>query len=229
MKGGNAAMLNHKQDGRALRLFQGVGGTVAYVGEFEVASPFAVYTTDAPETGDGPIRSVIVFRLVPKDTFPAHATGGRFHLGRTTEAKEVEVEEQHTERMFVEPGREPYEAERREATLVRAFGDFLTLGGHKVTRLCVLPEGEAKPLFSDLYVRSLPLLVEAKGTVTREAVRMALGQLIDYARFVPSARLAILLPSKPRGDLLNLIESAGVELYWQNGTGFDHLPTLATI
>ena len=224
MKGGNAAMLNHKQDGRALRLFQGVGGMVSYVGEFEVANSVSFYTADAPETDDGPIRSVIVFRLLPKDTSRAQG-GGRFHLGRTTDVKEVEVEEQHTERMFVEPAREPYEAERREATLVRAFRDFLSDQGHKVTRLCVLPEDEAKPLFSDLYVRSIPLLVEAKGTVTREAVRMALGQLIDYARFVPRARLALLLPTQPRPDLMKLIQSAEVELYWQNGSGFEHVPT----
>lgn len=66
MTQGNLAILNHERDGRALRLFRGVSsGVCQYLGQFTlpVASPW--YLTDAPETGDGPIRSVIMFRLQP--------------------------------------------------------------------------------------------------------------------------------------------------------------------
>jgi hypothetical protein len=70
MKGGNAAILRHVADGRALRVFDGAGGRVTYVGEFELATDRPYYTTDAPETKTGRPRSVIVFRLQPLDTAP---------------------------------------------------------------------------------------------------------------------------------------------------------------
>jgi hypothetical protein len=82
----------------------------------------------------------------------------------------------------------------------------------------VTPSGEAKPIFSDLYVAEIPLLIEAKGSVARDSIRMALGQLIDYRRFVSKVRCAILVPSQPRPDLIELVRSDGVELYWpENG------------
>jgi hypothetical protein len=72
------------------------------------------------------------------------------------------------------------------------FCRHLRSKGYTVNRLQVLPQGEAKPIFSDLYVPEIPLLVEAKGTVERGSIRMALGQLMDYRRFVNGARCAIL-------------------------------------
>ena len=204
-----------------MRLFDGVGGDVRYIDEFETDKENPYYMTDAPETDGGPVRSVIVFRLRPMAIKP-QAPSGRIHRARTTEVSEVPIEEQHTERMFVEPNREPYEAERREARLVLAFKQHLAQQGHEPIRLRVLPGGEAKPLYSDLYVPTLRLIVEAKGTVERGSVRMALGQLLDYGRFVENARCAVLLPGKPRPDIISLIHRANVELFWQNGDGFEH-------
>lgn len=63
---GNLAVLNHRTDGRALRLFRAVAGNgVQYLVEFELDEQDSYYLTDAPETGDGPIRSVMLFRLRP--------------------------------------------------------------------------------------------------------------------------------------------------------------------
>jgi hypothetical protein len=51
---------------------------------------------------------------------------------------------------------------------------------------------------------------------------MAIGQLMDYRRFTPSeTRVAVLIPEKPRTDLLALLESAGVHAIWPAGDGFD--------
>lgn len=41
----------------------GARGVVTYEGEFELDSQQPYYWTDAPETNDGPLRQVIVFRL----------------------------------------------------------------------------------------------------------------------------------------------------------------------
>jgi hypothetical protein len=60
-----------------------------------------------------------------------------------------------------------------------------------------------------------------KGSVTRESIRMAIGQLIDYARFVPTPRKVILLPSRPRADLEELLRSAAIDIIWATDGGFD--------
>ena len=46
-------------------------------------------------------------------------------------------------------------------------------------------------MFCDLYDKTTRTLYEAKGTTTRMAMRMAIGQLADYARFADVRRLAV--------------------------------------
>jgi hypothetical protein len=46
--------------------------------------------------------------------------------------------------------------------------------------------------------------------VTREAIRMAVGQLLDYSHFVDQSKLAVLLPEVPRRDLLNFLHSHSI-------------------
>jgi hypothetical protein len=217
MKSGNAAILNHRAEGRALRLFLGARGRVTYEGEFELAAEQPFYTTDAPETGNGPVRNVIVFRLRPLN-IRAKPSFSRLDRVNRPGVEQVPVEQQWTERAFVAPTGKEYEAERREQALVLAFRDHLVGQGHEVSRLKIVPAGEAKPLFADLYDRTANTLFEAKGTVERGAIRMAIGQLLDYGRFVdPPARLVALLPSRPREDLYELLESAGVGVVWREG------------
>ena len=47
--------------------------------------------------------------------------------------------------------------------------------------------GEAKPLFTDLFDRTTYTLIEARGSVERGSIRMAIGRLADYGRFIDSA------------------------------------------
>jgi hypothetical protein len=220
MKSGNAAILRHEVEGRALRLFDGARGRVAYQGEFALDAERPFYTTDAPESKTGSVRSVIVFRMRPLDTRPRSSTSLLDRVSRET-VQHVAVEQQWTEKAFVAPSRQEYEAERREQKLVLAFQEELLRKGHSVDRLKIVPPGEAKPLFCDLVDNTTQTLYEAKGTVERGAIRMAIGQLLDYARFVqPRPRIAVLLPTRPRNDLLELLASAGVEVVWQDGKRF---------
>jgi hypothetical protein len=220
MVSGNATILRHAEEGRALRLFYGARGEVEYLGEFTVDPDDPWYETDAPETDGGPIRKVIVFRLVPVDTEPEEPDSLLLEVPHGPTVEAVPVEEQHTERAFVDPSREPYEAERSEAKLVKALRDHLRSEGHKVVRYRILPEGELKPLYADLYDETAEVLVEAKGAVTREAVRMAIGQLTDYARFLPGSVRTVLLPEEPRLDLLLLAESGGITVVWPGGSSY---------
>jgi hypothetical protein len=221
MKSGNAAILRHVQEGRALRVFMGARGTVVYEDEFMLDPDRPYYETDAPETNDGPLRKVIVFRLRPKTIAP-RASHSKLDAVLDGEVTEVPLEEQWTEKVFVAPSHEEYETERREQKLVKALEAHLRKQGHAVCRLKIVPPGEAKPIFCDLRDLTDDVLIEAKGSVTREAIRMAIGQLADYRRFVGGApRVSVLVPERPRPDLLALLESQGITAMWPAGEGFD--------
>jgi hypothetical protein len=216
MAQGNKALRDHGLDDRELHLFEVATGVATYVDQFDYVDH---YYADAPETSGGPIRSVIVFRLKPRTTDPSPAMARVQALGRDS-IKEVPVEQHFTEKMVIDPNREPYEAERREQRLVRSFMAHLITQGHEVCRLQFLPPDEPAPIFCDLYDKTSNAVVEAKGSVARPAIRMALGQLADYARLVGSdPRRVILVPEKPRPDLVRLAESQDAELVWpQDGT-----------
>lgn len=219
MRVGNLAILNHRSDGRALRVFNGAGGIVTYVGEFVIADEEPYYLTDAPETNDGPVRQVIVFRLRPLDAVATSRSAIDPLLQQTVEI--VPVEQQMTEKTWVAPKSEGHEADRREQRLVLAYQAHLAARGIRADRLKIVPPGERKPLFTDLQVPAFNLLVEAKGTGERGAIRMAIGQLADYRRFVkPVPTCAVLLPQRPRPDLLALLQAEGIEVIWQDGSGF---------
>ena len=224
MKSGNAAILNHAAEGRALRVFEGARGSVTYVDEFEVDTSEPTYRTDAPETGDGPVREVIVFRLRPKHVAPQEPDSKLAEVLAGPARCEVPIEQQQTEKAYVTPNNSPYEAERREQSLVLEFEDHLRELDHEVFRQRILPPGEARPLFTDLYDATVDMLVEAKGTVERNAIRMAIGQLADYKRFVSDGspkHIAVLLPSEPRIDLSDLLASQGIDLIFKTHTGFE--------
>ncbi|MGV9395646.1 restriction endonuclease [Streptomyces sp. NPDC003668] len=219
MLSGNASILNHEAEGRALRVFQGARGNVTYLGRFAANG---WYEADAPETGDGPLRKVIVFKLRPLDT-PAKHPGtklGRLLADQQDPVTEIDIERLETEKTYVDPNREPYEAERRESKLVLDFSAYCRAKGYRVIRQRILPEDETRPLLTDLYVPDLDVLIEAKGSVTRENMRMALGQLIDYNRFVRAKYQAVLVPSKPRPDLIELANAAGQAIIWPQGNGY---------
>ncbi|MFC9975232.1 restriction endonuclease [Spirillospora sp. NPDC127200] len=225
MLSGNASIRNHKTEGRALRVFQGARGRVTYLGEFEIDDTNPWYEADAPETGGGPIRKVIVFRLRPIDAQaqPPQTSLARLLADNTDVVKTLPIEQQLTERTFVNPNREPYEAERKEARLVHDLADHLRSQGHTVNRHQIMPPdpNETRPLFTDLYDQDINLLVEAKGSATRENIRMAIGQLADYGRFLPEATRAILLPSRPkRQDLITLVHSQNIVLIWPQASGY---------
>ncbi|WP_047238181.1 hypothetical protein [Chromobacterium subtsugae] len=220
---GNKAILNHVKDGRALRVFDGVRGTVTYMGEFEldVAQPY--YYADAPETNNGPLRKVIVFRLRPVgDGATAQASPAN------TNVVDVPIEASNTETFNIKASDVPREAERRESGLVQRFMAFMkTQGITQAIRKKIIPPGEDSPLFCDIFFPEIGLLVEAKGSADRNAIRMAVGQLLDYRRHIPETkRSAILVPGKPSADLCDFATECRIEVYWaKSEADFDLLGT----
>jgi hypothetical protein len=225
MAQGNRSILDNEAQDRSLRLFEPSSGEVTYLGEFELDPEQPYYETDGRES-ENAIRKVIVFKLRPRKSSIAPTATTPVADGRSTEVDIVPVEEQYTEHAFVDPSREPYEAERREAKLVLALRDFLAGKGNDVSRLRVIPAGEAKPLFADLLDETANVLVEAKGSVSREAIRMAIGQLADYSRFRPDATRTILVPERPRADLVALARSVGAVVLWPADGSYEAEPRM---
>ncbi|SCL40129.1 hypothetical protein GA0070615_4293 [Micromonospora aurantiaca] len=212
---GNKSILLHKEEGRTLEGFLANGPVVTYLGEFELVD---TYLRDAHETGnEDALRQVIVFRLRPRNEVPVELPSTPITPTAAPVVNTVPVEEQHTERSFITPNREPYELERIEATLVRRYRNFLQSQGHAVGRLRIVPPGEGSPLYSDLWDETTRELVEAKGSVTRDQLRQAVGQLLDYGRFVDASVRSVLVPSRPRGDLLDYLRHAGVGVIYPDG------------
>jgi hypothetical protein len=216
MTQGNRAIRDHKIEGRELHLFKASGDKVLYVGQYEYAEH---YPGEARQTGKGGQRSVIVFRLRPVGaTAPVDASPLVKLVRRRV--KEIPVERQLTEETLVAPSPNPYTATRREQKLVLSYENELKAEGHKVSRLQLWPPGEPAPFLSDLYDRTTNTLIEAKSSVARAAFRMAIGQLADYARLVkPAPRKAILLPERPRADLIKLAKGEGISVIWAKGDG----------
>jgi hypothetical protein len=134
---------------------------------------------------------------------------------------QVPVEQGSVEGYDVKSANTVRRAERREARLVRDYCRFIEAQGEDVVRNKLRPEGASHPLFSDVFNNTRQQLIEAKAGTTRGDIRMAIGQLADYRRYVPAgATSAVLLDAKPKDDLIDLLDSQGIAAIWRNGDGF---------
>lgn len=76
------------------------------------------------------------------------------------------------------------------------------------------------PLLTDAFDIDKNLLLEAKATTERPAIRMAIGQLLDYSLWAPKkAGLAILVPRMPSDDLIRVAALANIGVVWQQRNG----------
>jgi hypothetical protein len=162
---------------------------------------------------------VIVFRLRPLDVEPpTHPTPTTDSPGSATS---VTVEAQHTETYVQVSEAASRTVERIEQSLVLSYRDVLTAQGHQVVLRKYQPDEYAKPILSDLFDETTNTLIEAKGSVARQAIRMAIGQLADYRRFEnPDVSVAVLLPERPRAELEDLLLGLSITLIYRDGGHF---------
>ena len=105
-------------------------------------------------------------------------------------------------------------AKKREVRLLEGYRRWLKA---QERRLEAVNYGR---LQCDGYERAKGNLIEAKGSVSREHIRMAVGQLLDYG-FQGQARLgnpnkAVLLPQRPPRDIETWLESLQIKLVWKS-------------
>lgn len=222
MARGNKAIADHRSDSTALRLFVAVGNQPGsttrmhrYIGEFTVDPELPYLVKVAPGT-DGVPRNVFVFRLRPVAAVTVDAGDHISALAGASLAAEVgavavdavPVEATRAERSQVEKFVSG-PVIQREAHLTQGFQKYLEEHRRVVKRYRIAPVGSAA-LYSDLADTTTNVLYEAKGAADRMSVRLALGQVLDYGRYVEGARLAVLLPEAPPADLVELLEDHDV-------------------
>jgi len=217
---GNKAIADHQADGTALRLFMAIGnkpGTGTrihqYVGQFTLDRDLPYITRRAPGT-DGVPRQVFVFRLVPAGPVinpgrdaPISTIEGASRAAEVTPVAidavplaDINAEQSEVEKTVSGP------VIQKEALLCQRFQRYLESHRRTVRRYKICPVGASAAIYSDLVDVTANILYEAKGAADRMSVRLALGQVLDYGRYVDDSRLAILLPEPPAADLVELLE-----------------------
>lgn len=132
----------------------------------------------------------------------------------------VPVETATRERFLVAPpGSVSRLAMRAESVLVDEFKQWLNAKG--VDAWSALYDIPDATLRSDLFIPHWNLLVEAKASNRRDDIRTAIGQLFDYRRFhQPEPELAVLVPSEPECDLLELLHGLNFQVWFKDDNKF---------
>jgi hypothetical protein len=212
---GNKAILEHRKNGCALRVFKGAGGLVQYLGEFEIdrERPFA--WDFAPETGGGRYRRVIRFRLVPKRLASTEA--------ETVSRSYIRADENvHTS--APEPfSRDPNEIDRAlaaHAATQNALYDFLNQRG-----VSAWSPGPTDPDFDIAWkAKRVTWVAEVKtlpqNSETRQ-LRLGLGQVLHYQDLLltqdRNVRAALVVANPPTNrQWVDLCLRHGVSLIWKD-------------
>ena len=108
---------------------------------------------------------------------------------------------------------------KREAELVRDYDQWIS------AQQRVLTVANYKGLKCDAFEQHRNNLIEAKSSRRREHIRMAVGQLLDYANLgephIKEPNLAILLPERPGEEVESwLKEKLGISVIWRQGKTF---------
>lgn len=240
----NRALLNHVQAGRDVHLFVadgtlGSSATVVqrYIGQV-IVDPVQGYEERWTQVAGKPGRRLYVFRLRPapgvtlalteKDVMQvAPATEALLVPPAVadpagTSATAVPTEQHETDSTTATITGGPRTVRRREGRLTTAFEAHLAAHGHVVHRFQIRVTGERGAFLTDPYDATDNVLYEAKGKASREYVRMAIGQLLDYRRHIEvpdGLRLAVLLPEEPSADLRALLEAEDIALVTQTAEG----------
>ncbi|AUA11260.1 hypothetical protein GTZ89_22210 [Streptomyces sp. SID8382] len=216
----NTAIRDHTQEGLALRLFDGDGDVVRYVGEFAV-DPSAPYDyADVPKPGGGSTRRVIRFHLLPVGiaSQPASVPVGC----------EYRVADDTVEPAAAGPGPVNADLATRNLKAHRRLQNDLAAAARE-RGMTVLSPSAADPDFDLAWRRGDDDLVvcEVKSlTRTNEArqLRLGVGQLLDYYDLLrtrtANVRAVLWVEHEPSDSRwLGICHRAGIELAWPGREG----------
>ena len=221
----NLGLLRTNEKSLPIRLIESKGGICTYLGRFALGAP-QYFEKLAPDVKKESLRKVFVFNLIP--------------VSAVKDIKKMKLSQPQVmgqNQDWTAPSSTPLKKEMSEQEesiinlieyeLQTRFGKYLISKGHtplshtfKFSNL----QGSLKP---DFWVPDLQLVIEAKASSARDYVRLAIGQVLDYANLAKlegaSMSPAILLPSYPAHDLGELLHSLGITLIVESKDGFDFI------
>ncbi|MGQ4514854.1 hypothetical protein [Streptomyces sp. DW26H14] len=248
----NKSLLNHVTAGRDVHLFV-ADGTMPdsdttiqrYIGQVAV-DLVQPYVERWSEVDGKPGRRLYVFRLraavgatlalTDKDAMHAASATESLKVAPAVESEgptstAVATEQHATDSTTSDVSAGQRTIVRREGQLTTLFEAHLASQGHVVHRFQIRVAGERGALMTDTYDATDNALYEAKGKASREHVRMAIGQLLDYRRNIDvpeGLRLAVLLPGEPTADVKALLAAEDIALVTRTADGFAGFPLPST-
>lgn len=224
----NSGLVNAEENGRPIHFFRrpeiGVqrekGNPYVYVGPVVLGDP-RYEVRIAPDTR-GNERRVFVFRLVALGGSKV-GTSKIENLGDVTldTGKWQPIQSESAQLADLE--RIGKSTVLEENKLHNRFGEYLSRNGLVPERISIQIAGMKGFLIPDFVIKEWGFVVEAKPTLSREHIRLAIGQVLDYTFLLRRAgtalKPAILLPSRPQDDLFELIKSLGISLIAELASG----------
>jgi hypothetical protein len=97
------------------------------------------------------------------------------------------------------------ERQPQEARLQCEYVTYLEAKGHKLSRHQIASDGTY--LYTDIYDETTDDLIEVKSSTDRVTMRLALGQILDYAELIePSPTIrTVLVPRQPTRTIIDLV------------------------
>ena len=177
------------------------------------------------EDEDGVLRTAILFRLVPNQKITKTLIPkSKKIIPQKTKCEIVPLEKGVPKKTKSKRNKQEVIIEENEKKLVIQYSDFLIANDVGILERNKITIKNENTVFTDGWLSKQQLLIEAKSNTTREKIRMAIGQLFDYQRHVDPKpkKLAILVPKKPRDDLMNLLDEMNIMVIYPEGKSFIH-------
>ena len=180
------------------------------------------------------IRRIDITKLIPLSTLD-ELFGQRQDLTYTSPSPRLQpsvavigIENRQPGKRSISEASAPYSAQ--ESTLVQDFSQWLLSQGiitDTAQRVRIPSEG-SQYFYADLWIPNTREIVEAKvGKFARHAIRMGIGQVLDYCFLFNSGRgpdetfrPALLLDDAPPMALKSLILQLGISIYVREKHGF---------
>jgi len=218
----NLALIRAGELGHAIHLIESVEGVCTYIGEYLLDDP-NFFIEDAPDALQETLRKVYVFRLTPKSYFQNYFPSDESQQKMTGQPKPWNAPN-FTDVLPLHLSKTAANIVRDEFKLQNEFGLYLLEQGHDVLSFDFKLPGANGTLKPDFWIKDLGLIVEAKPSISREHIRMAIGQVLDYVHLAAQLGLhmkpAVLLPSLPPIDLVGLLQELGIQLIYKSGATF---------
>ena len=217
---GNKAIRDHLQNGANIYLFFGSKGTVTYENQFVLDQDGPYQLIDAKDK-NGEDRQAIIFKLNPIEKYKSLLPKtNREAMSETTseivseEAFETEISNRKQEEKIII-------SERKESKLLDQYKKYRLQNNQsalKRNRIKI----NSNTYWTDGWCEDEEMLIEAKSSSSRNHIRLAIGQLLDYRRHIKPRpkKLAILFPTKPQEDLIDLISELKIRLIYKEDGKF---------